>query len=125
MSDLPHILLCENNSMLADMYLAKLSRDYRISYAKNAQSAVDILDNDRVDVLLTDVMLGSHDGIELIHEVRSHGDWQDVKIVVLSSLPAEYFPIPQKQWSLYGINNFVYKPEVKPGQLTQIVNSAV
>lgn len=122
--DQPHVLLVESDRLLADMYASALGKHCQVSLASNAQEAIDTLDNNDVNVLVTDVLLGAHDGVEIIHEVRSYDDWFNLPIVVLSSLPEFDFPLDGKRLSRYGVSELLYKPATKPDQLLEAVLSA-
>lgn len=120
----PHVVLVEADRLLADMYATALGDKCRVTLASNAQEAVDVLDSNQVDVLVTDVLLGAHDGVEIIHEVRSYDDWLELPIVVLSSLPELDFPFSGQRLQRYGVYEMLYKPAIKPEQLLTTVLSA-
>ncbi len=116
-----NVLLVESDRLIADMYATELAKCCRVSLVSNAQEAVDVLDSQPIDVLITDVLLGSHDGVEIIHEVRSYDDWLELPIIVLSSLPDMDFPLGGSRMSRYGIFEMLYKPTTKPEQLLETV----
>lgn len=119
------ILLVEYDRILAETYSILLAKFFQIDIAKTAQEAVDILDSKKINLIITDTILGRHNGIEILHEVRSHQDWLDVKFLILSSLPQIDFPIVETDWANYGIEQFLYKPKTRPATLLFEANKAL
>ncbi len=121
----PHVLLVEADTLLADLYGGALANDFNVSLAKDAQTAIDRMDDGNVAVLVTDVLVGRHDGVEIIQEVRSHDDWLRLPIIILSSLAADDFPLPTSRWESYGIRRVLYKPTTKPDHLAAAVRQVL
>ena len=108
------LLLVEQDLMLADMYMAMLKNHHKVQCARSAQEAIDILDEEATDLVITDIQVDDHNGIELIHTIRSYEDWIDLPLVILSSLPEAELPLTKRQLQRYGISAYLYKPEVTP-----------
>lgn len=67
------------NSMLQEMLK---SEHYRVLAASNGSAGVDLLRNERVDLLITDMLMPNMDGVEVIQEVRRK--WPLLKIIAMS-----------------------------------------
>jgi len=119
----PNVVLAEFDTFLADSYSSLLSKFFTIYHAKTAQQTIDILDTHKIDLLITDTILGRHNGVEIIHEMRSYEDWAKIPVIILSSLPVADFPINKRSWTRYGIVSFLYKPVTKPGDLLREVTA--
>lgn len=118
------VLLVEPDFMLGDTYEKALSKNFDVLIARGAQEAVDIIDTNEISLIITDTMISENNGIEILYEIRSYGDWMDLPMILLSSLPEQDFPISPKDWSRYGIKNFVYKPKTQPIDLVKIAEAA-
>lgn len=118
------IILVEYDRLLAETYAKGLAKNYQVFIAKRAQEALDFLDAKKPDALVFDVVMGRHSGIELLHEVRSHDDWLDIPIIIISSLPLRDFPISQKQWKEYQVEVY-FKPEITPKLLSEKVKELI
>jgi DNA-binding response OmpR family regulator len=116
-----HVLLVEHDSLLADAYRRALQGEYRVSLARDAQGAIDVMDSRGADLVITDTVLGANNGIEIIHEIRSYDDWMKVPVIILSSQPQSDFPVAEGSWLAYGIAAFAYKPRLRPSQLASLV----
>jgi len=119
------ILLVEPDYMLGDNYEKALSSKFNVVIARNAQEAIDVIDNQAVDLVITDTMISENNGIEILYEIRSYDDWLNLPMIMLSSLPVQDFPISAKDWIKYGISNFAYKPKTQPIELVAMAQNAV
>ena len=71
MTTIPKILLADDDSILADMlaeYLA--SEGYDVSTAGNGQAALELIEADKFDLLILDIMMPVLDGIETLKMIR-------------------------------------------------------
>lgn len=67
----PHILLVEDDLDTGRILQTRLEfAGYRVTQAHNGETAIDMLENDRFEVVLTDIVLGAVDGIEVLHTAR-------------------------------------------------------
>lgn len=82
--------------------------------AENGKEALDILENDPCDILLTDIRMPEMDGIELMKIVRDR--WPETRIIVLSS----YNDFQYVQQALrIGANDYILKLSWVPDELLQ------
>lgn len=66
------ILVVEDDAALNRMICAKLkAQDYSVFSAYNGEEALDLLDHQYVDLIISDIMMPQMDGITLIKELRS------------------------------------------------------
>jgi CheY-like chemotaxis protein len=81
------ILVVEDNALLRRIVVRQLVElDYRVLEAENAATALGLLAKERVDLVITDVVMpGGSDGIELARQVQQH--WPMVKVVFTSGFP--------------------------------------
>lgn len=65
------ILVVEDDEMLNKMICAKLkAQDYTVYQAYDGEEALDLLDREYVDLIISDIMMPKMDGITLIKELR-------------------------------------------------------
>lgn len=115
------VLLVEDDRFLGDLYSATLEQaGFGVHRAVDAQSAVDILDEYGTDLILLDLMLPAHNGVEVLQEIQSYSDWQQIPVIILSSQhPAQGYD--QKVWSKFGVRDYLYKPEILPAEIVASV----
>ncbi len=69
-----NILLVEDENDLRTLYSKVLIRNgYRVVEASNGEEALDILDRNQADLIVTDIMMPRMDGYEFIASVREAG----------------------------------------------------
>jgi DNA-binding response OmpR family regulator len=107
-----HVLLVEPDRLVARTYMEALqTAGHTVQVCATAQSAVFCADEQRPDLLILEIQLVGHSGIELLYELRSYPDWQDLPVVIVTNVPAGEF---QGSWQLLknelGVQSYHYKP---------------
>ena len=107
------VLLVEPDRVLAGVYLDALEgAGYDIMYAPNAQAAVLVADSAKPDLIILEIQLVEHSGIEFLYELRSYSDWQTIPVIVNSIVPpAEFNGSHELLKSELGVAAYLYKPE--------------
>jgi len=83
------ILVCDDNAMILKTIEHKLTTDgYEVITAKDGKQAADIIQNNHIDLILTDMLMPFLSGMELINFVRNELK-KDIPIIVLSKVGAE------------------------------------
>lgn len=119
------VLLVEHDLFLQDMYIRMLLQGgIDVSCADSAEQAIEVLNAESVDVIVSELQLGGHDGIEILHELRSYDDWLDLPFVALSNIPEQNYP-SKNRWQRYGVSKFLYKPTLNSTLLLRAVRAAV
>ncbi|WP_391570864.1 response regulator [Cohnella sp.] len=81
-----HVLLVDDEPMIVEGLYNLLNRIEELELivwkAHSAMEAIQVMQNNRIDILITDVRMPGMSGIELIGHVRKH--WHHCKVVFLS-----------------------------------------
>ncbi len=80
------LLIVEDNEDLSAYLSRKLSASYRVMTASSAEQAVTLLEQNDIDIVLTDIALGGMSGIELCRKVTSDFATSHIPVVVLSAI---------------------------------------
>ncbi|HDD44481.1 MAG TPA: response regulator [Candidatus Desulfofervidus auxilii] len=75
--------------------------------AGNGKEALEVVKNNKVDLILTDINMPEMDGLELIEVLRASPETQNMPILVISTEGAE--DIIEKA-KILGVKGFVRKP---------------
>ncbi|HEY5806173.1 MAG TPA: response regulator [Candidatus Saccharimonadales bacterium] len=107
-----HILLIEPNTVLAKTYTQALHHaGHTAAHAVGAQAAIGAADKQTPDVVIMELQLPQHGGIEFLHEFRSYAEWLDVPVVVNTALPpARMLLAKQSLVRDFGVREILYKP---------------
>lgn len=87
--------------------------------AEYAQKAFDIIDNNKIDLVIMDLGLPNVNGIEATKRIRQHS--KDIKIVILTSHNAENEVLESLK---AGANAYCSK-EINPTRLVEVVKSVL
>lgn len=100
------ILVVEDDRALNDMVFSSLIRNgYSAESCYNGKEALDFLEENEVDMILTDIMMPEMDGFELAATVRQ----RDSQIPILFMTALDDKPSKQRGYKL-GIDDYVVKP---------------
>lgn len=116
------VLIIEHDPQLSSLYAHAFERaGFVIKRVRDAQKAVEVLDSWIADVLLLDLGLPGHSGIEVLHELQSYDDWSEVPVVALTNVQPEHYPIDSETWLKYGVQKVLYRPSVRPSDLAVVL----
>lgn len=103
-----NILLCDDDDVLASMIQFKLSRENlgEVTRAADGKLAKELLDNSKFDLVVTDIHMPFHSGLEIVTYIRQVLK-QSMPIIVLS---AEGLENTVLQAFDVGANDFITKP---------------
>ena len=68
-TETPTILVVDDEPVIRDL-CARILKDYRILQAENGQEALRILNHERVDLILVDVMMPVMNGLDLLQKIK-------------------------------------------------------
>ncbi len=118
------ILLIEPDRLLAESYVRALqAAGHEVNAASSAQAAILAADAIRPDLVILELQLVEHSGIEFLYELRSYPDWQGIPVLIQSHVPGAEFA---DSWQLLkdelGVKEYLYKPRTSLKELIASVN---
>ena len=120
------VLLVEPDALLGSTYKKFLQRaNYKVDLQTNPQASIHALDRQIPKLIILEIQLGEHNGIEFLYELRSHPDWRDIPIVINSVIPSDVLGISSLMADKLGIVEILYKPRVTLDKLLSLVNDLV
>ena len=124
---MPHILLIEPDRLLARTYREALEADgHSVRICAGAQAAISSADITRPDIVLMELQLVEHNGVEFLYEFRSYADWQSIPVIVHTQVPASEFAGSRELLMRdLGVHEYLYKPYTTLQMLRRSVASAV
>lgn len=115
------ILLLEPNQVMARQYTAYLSdHGFRVSHLADAQAAIIAADTRRPDLIIMELLLAGHSGVEFLYELRSYSEWQSIPVIILSRISHADSNLDAKVMARMGIRAYLYKPETKLSRLLEV-----
>jgi DNA-binding response OmpR family regulator len=112
------ILLIEPDVILANIYSRALAQaGHTVVLAPEAQAAITLADRRAPDLVILELQLAGHNGLEFLYEFRSYPDWQNVPVLINSLVPAEEFSGSFMLRQQLGVSEYFYKPSTSLWQL--------
>ncbi len=121
-----YILIVEPDQTLARTLKQHLiQNNFKATMALTAQDGIIQADNARPDVVVLELAMPEHNGIEFLQEFRSYADWLGVPIVVYSHIPQADTGLSVADWQKYGVVEYLYKPTAGLAVLSAAIRSVV
>ena len=100
------VLLVEDDSELQQLFSRVLTKSgYHVSGADCVDAALEIMDHETIDIIITDVMLPGTDGFEFVRELRD----SDCNLPVLVITAKDSFQDKQTGFNS-GVDDYMVKP---------------
>ena len=79
------VLLVDDNQEIINFLKKRLSSTYNISTAFNGIDALEILSNDKVDIVISDIMMPQMDGFELCSKIKKDDQLSHIIVLLLTA----------------------------------------
>lgn len=116
---IPKILVVEDDNAVTKLLTKFLTMSgYTNFAAKSAEEAEEILDNEEINIVITDIRLPGMDGIRFTKKIRKK---YDLGVIVMTAYSAEYSYADAIQ---NGASDLIFKP-IRLNELTLRINRVV
>lgn len=121
-----HVLIVEPDTLQAGAMAAALERaGHTVAHAVSAQAAVHLSDEQTPDVVVLELQLPRHNGVEFLYEFRSYAEWLHIPIVVYTFVPERELEPAVTLRTELGVVQVLYKPATSLAQLVTAVQAAL
>lgn len=121
-----NVLLIEPDARLAAIYSqALIAAGHVVRHSPLAQQAVHEAEDFTPAVVVLELQLVGHNGIEFLYEFRSYAEWKDIPVVLLTMVAPHALNITKELLDQFGIVDVLYKPATNLRQLVQSIEGAV
>ncbi|MCS7052671.1 MAG: response regulator [Ignavibacterium sp.] len=104
----PKILVVDDSVTIRKFITITLKvKGFDIICASDGMEALELLPNDKVDLIITDLNMPNIDGFNLIERIRSNENYQNTPIIVMSNL-SDSEDIERAMQ--LGANSYIIKP---------------
>ena len=101
------ILIVDDHEEIRSYIGSILNEDYNLAFAGHGKQALEMLSINKIDLIITDLMMPWLDGFELIEQLSKDEQLKNIPVVVVSARTTEI----DKQMILdAGVNDFITKP---------------
>lgn len=115
---LPKVLIVDDSlSVRSSLSQLVTDRGYRVVAARDGLEAVNLLEDEAPDIILTDLEMPRMNGLDLASYVRKSTQWSHLPIVMITSRTMAKH---REQAELVGINRYITKPFTEDEVLSSI-----
>ncbi len=102
------VLVVEDTASEQDLIVSYLTESgYSVIIANNGQEALKKIENQKPDVVVTDLVMPGMSGLELCRSLKKNSETKDVPIIACTSKNQEL----DKLWGMkQGVNIYITKP---------------
>ncbi len=120
------IVLVEPDKVLARTYAGALQKaGYKVLVASGAQAAIHSVDTQEPKLIITELQLAEHNGVEFLYELRSYPDWQTIPVIILTSVPSNEAGLSKDVMTRLNIVKYCYKSQTNLVQLITAVQEVL
>lgn len=118
------ILFVEPDKSLGLVYKKYFSEmKYSVGWEQSADDAIKSIDKNCPDILVLELQITNHNGLELLYEVRSYPEWNDIKIILYTNIPESRL-LKSPVYKLLNIHKYLYKPSSTLTELAECIKLA-
>lgn len=117
----PHILIVEDDTFMSGLLARKFSSEnFKISTAPSVQQAREILDKEKIELIILDVILPGTDGITFLKEIKGNSKFSSIPVVIASNLgQPEEIETGLKE----GAVDYIVKANASPGDIVEKIKT--
>ncbi|MEQ9300524.1 MAG: tetratricopeptide repeat protein [Cyclobacteriaceae bacterium] len=101
------ILIVEDHAEIRSYIRDLINDDFTVYEAAHGQEALQMLPKERVDLIITDLMMPWMDGFELLENLAANELYKSIPVLVVSARTSEE---DRERVLFHGINDFLQKP---------------
>lgn len=106
-----NVLIVDDTKMNVDVLVEALCEDYEISVALDGKTALEVIEQERPDLILLDIMMPEMSGYDVCRELKNNGNFKDIPVIFLTAMSDISFKT--KAFEMGGVD-YITKPfEIK------------
>ena len=117
------VLLVEDDAVQRERMLGWLERpQWIVREAANGREALDLLQEEKPDVILLDLMMPEMDGFEVVAALQKDAGWRDIPVIVITSLDLD---AKDRERLNSGVQSVLVKEKFRPEDLVERIRRLV
>ena len=102
-----HLLLVEDNEELLFLMEKILSKHYHVLIAKDGLEALNVIKDNEIDIIISDVMMPEMSGKELCYKIKTNVELSHISVVLLTAQTSVEYVV---EGLMFGADDYVTKP---------------
>ena len=104
------IMLVDDEPELRGIVALRLeSLGYRVVIADDGQEAIQLLETEKPDLILLDVMMPGMDGYEVCNEIKTRDETSHIPVILFTAKPEQKEKI-RSNYSFIAADDYILKP---------------
>lgn len=117
------VLIVDEDQVFRQVYGRSLSKaGYEVLFAGGAADALEILKNEKVNLIVSEVLLPGKNGLRLVKDIRVQAVSNNIPVIFLTVLEAADIGLYTSLQQTLGIVGYLVKHKATPRELTHAVN---
>jgi signal transduction histidine kinase/ligand-binding sensor domain-containing protein/DNA-binding response OmpR family regulator len=83
------VLVVEDNEEILQLVYRLLSKEYHVFTATNGKEAILILEHEKIDIIVSDIIMPEMDGVELCKYLKNNIEYSHIPIILLTAKTEE------------------------------------
>lgn len=118
------ILFIEPDKVLGKVYSDYFrSLGYDVILEMHAQDAIYAADVQKPDIVILELQLAQHNGIEFLQEFRTYPEWSEIPLIVHTLVPPDRCQLDSFTCRDFGICHVLYKPATSLSKLRRVIDT--
>lgn len=84
-----HILIVDDDSDVMAYLQHELQHYFIVTSAHDGKEALEMIEQDKPELVVSDVAMPVMNGLELIRHIRSNSEWNDIPVILLTAMTSE------------------------------------
>jgi len=119
-----HVILIEPDRIQAKLYKTSLEQaGCTVEHVTGAQAAVHAADEQTPDIVVLEMQLTGHSGVEFLYEFRSYAEWLQIPVILHTFVPAHELAHGATLKESLGVKRILYKPTTSLVDLCEAVRT--
>ena len=115
------MLIVEDDNLVAEVYSTKLlEMGHAVQIAQNGKEGLDLIEKDKPDLILLDILMPVMGGIELLEELKKKEEWKNIPIILLTNV-GEKESIQKAR--NFGVKDYLIKSHFTPAEVIEKIES--
>lgn len=117
------VLIIEDDPWLADVLNAVLkAAGFSTRTAQHGPEAMDMIDSQTPNVIISDVLLAGGTSFTLLHELQSYSDTKMIPVILCTNLAGQ---LDTAQLKAYGVQRIIDKTTMHPSDVVTAVRAVM
>lgn len=114
-------ILLVDNHVATQKVCKKLFENHELDVADTAAKALTMAGEKAPDLIILELALASHSGMEFLYEFSTYSDWKDVPVILYTHVKLHDEILKSRAFEQLNVKKYLYKPETTLETLASVV----